>query len=50
LELKGTWHGTGAKFDMFDFDYMGSGEGAQAYSWGTYRAQLQGVAESYRNK
>lgn len=48
LELKGTWHGTGAKFYMFDFDYMGSGEGAQVYSWGTYRAQRQGVANTYR--
>jgi hypothetical protein len=48
LELKGTWHGTGAKFYMFDFDYMGSGEGAQVYSWGTYRAQRQGVANKYK--
>ena len=48
LELKGTWHGTGAKFDMFDFDYMSSGEGAQMYSWGTYRAQRQGVANTYK--
>ena len=47
LELKGTWHGTGAKFYMFDFDYMGKGEGAQVYSWGTYRAQRRGVAENY---
>jgi len=49
LELKGTWHGTGAKFDQFDFAYMGSGEGAQAYSWGTYRAQRKGIAENYRD-
>jgi hypothetical protein len=48
LELKGTWHGTGAKFDMFDFAYMGKGEGAQVYSWGTYRAQRKGVAKNYQ--
>jgi hypothetical protein len=50
LELKGTWHGTGAKFYMFDFAYMGSGEGAQVYSWGTYRAQRRGVAKTYQEQ
>jgi len=49
LELRGTWHGTDAAFDMFDFGFMGSGEGAQAFSWGTYRAQKKGVAESYKD-
>jgi hypothetical protein len=33
---------------MFDFGFMGRGEGAQAFSWGTYRAQKKGVAESYK--
>ena len=50
LELKGTWHGTGAKFNQFDFAYMGSGEGAQVYSWGTYRAQRKGVAKTYQEQ
>ncbi len=49
LELKGTWHGAGVKFDQFDHAYMGSGEGAQAFGWGTYRAQRMGIAENYRN-
>lgn len=48
LELKGTWHGTGVLFDMFDHAYMSSGEGAQAYGWGTYRAQKYGTAHSYQ--
>jgi len=48
LELRGTWHGTGGVFDQFDFAFMGKGEGAQAYSWGTYRAQRYGVANTYR--
>jgi hypothetical protein len=48
LELRGTWHGTGGVFDAFDFAFMGTGEGAQAYSWGTYRAQKYGIANTYR--
>jgi hypothetical protein len=48
LELKGTWHGTGVKFDMFDHTYMNTGSKAQAYGWGTYRAQKYGTADSYR--
>jgi hypothetical protein len=49
LELKGTWHGTGVKFDMFDHTYMSSGEGAQAFGYGTYRAQRYGTADYYRD-
>jgi hypothetical protein len=48
LELRGTWHGTGGVFDQFDFAFMGTGEGAQAFSWGTYRAQRSSVAEYYQ--
>jgi hypothetical protein len=48
LELRGTWHGTGGIFDVFDFAFMGTGEGFQAFSWGTYRAQKIGVASHYR--
>ena len=31
-----TYHGSQASFDKFDHSFMGSGEGAQAYGWGTY--------------
>jgi hypothetical protein len=48
LEIKGTWHGTGKLFKEFDHKYMGTGEGAQAFSWGTYRAQSKGVAGVYQ--
>jgi hypothetical protein len=48
LELKGTWHGTRAEFDAFDFKYMGSGEGAQAFSWGNYTADIPRVAQRYQ--
>ena len=49
LELRGTWHGTNGIFDMFDFAFMSTGEGAQAFSWGTYRAQKKRIAESYKS-
>lgn len=48
LEMKGTWHGTGVEFDQFDHAYMGSGEGHQAFGWGTYRAQKHGLGTHYR--
>lgn len=47
LELNGTYHGTAADFRRFDHRYMGSGEGAQAFGWGTYLAQKYGIAKGY---
>lgn len=47
LELNGTWHGTAADFRNFNHEYMGTGEGAQAYGWGTYLAQRVGIAKEY---
>lgn len=47
LEIAGTWHGTAAQFRRFDHNYMGSGEGAQAFGWGTYLAQRKGIANGY---
>jgi hypothetical protein len=47
LELSGTWHGTAAQFRKFNHNFMGSGEGAQAFGWGTYLAQSLGIAKGY---
>jgi hypothetical protein len=47
LEMAGTYHGTAAGFRRFNHKYMGSGEGAQAYGWGTYLAQRFGIAKGY---
>lgn len=42
------YHGTGApKFNQFDWDKIGSGEGAQAYSHGMYTAGDTAVAKQY---
>lgn len=42
-----TYHGSQASFDKFDHSFMGSGEGAQAYGWGTYVSEVEGIAKSY---
>lgn len=47
IELRGTWHGTAADFRRFDHDFMNTGEGAQAFGWGTYLAQRYGIAKGY---
>ena len=47
LELAGTYHGTAADFRNFNHDYMSTGEGAQAYGWGTYLAQRRGIGKEY---
>ena len=47
LEINGTWHGTAAAFRKFNHDFMGTGEGAQAYGWGSYFAQSAGIAKGY---
>ncbi len=47
IEAQIAYHGTGAKFDRFDHSFMGTGEGAQAYGWGTYVSKRRGVSEGY---
>lgn len=41
------YHGAGASFDHFDHSFMGSGEGAQAYGYGTYVTEVPGIANEY---
>jgi hypothetical protein len=47
LEINGTWHGTAASFRNFRNKFIGSGEGATAYGWGTYLAERTGIAKGY---
>ena len=42
-----TYHGSQASFDKFVHSFMGSGEGAQAYGWGTYVSEVEGIAKAY---
>ena len=41
------WHGSGADFEAFDNSHMGEGEGAQAYGWGTYVTEVEGIGRTY---
>ncbi len=47
LQLMAVYHGSGAAFDAFDHSHMGEGEGAQAYGWGTYVTEVEGIARRY---
>lgn len=44
------YHGSPHIFDRFSTDFMGTGEGAQAFGWGLYFAGRKGVAKYYRDK
>ena len=41
------FHGSGAEFSAFDHSHMGEGEGAQAYGWGTYVTEVEGIGRMY---
>jgi hypothetical protein len=45
------WHGSPVKgFDAMKTEFMGTGEGNQAFGWGHYVSSEKGVALDYRNK
>lgn len=41
------WHGSPYDFDEFLLDYMGTGEGDQAFGWGLYLTDLEDIADAY---
>lgn len=43
------FHGSPHDFDRFDVSKIGTGEGGQAFGFGLYFAESQGVARSYRD-
>ena len=43
------YHGSPHDFDKFSTDFMGTGEGAQAYGDGLYMAEAEAVAREYRD-
>ena len=46
-EFMQVYHGSGAKFDRFDHSFMGTGEGVQAFGWGTYVTESEGIGRNY---
>lgn len=45
--LHTVYHGSPHSFEAFDHSKMGSGEGAQAFGWGTYVTEVEGIARKY---
>lgn len=43
------YHGSPHDFDRFSLDKIGTGEGAQAFGYGLYFAESEGVAKNYRD-
>ena len=44
------YHGSPAKFDQFSDEFMGTGEGAQAYGRGHYLGEVEDTAIDYRDQ
>ena len=43
------FHGSGADFDEFNLDMIGTGEGSQAYGYGLYFTDTKSIAEFYKD-
>ena len=41
------WHGSPHEFGRFSTDRIGSGEGHQAFGWGLYFTDIEGIARDY---
>lgn len=41
------WHGSPYEFAKFELSKIGTGEGAQAFGWGLYFTDLEGIARDY---
>lgn len=48
LQIGPVFHGSPYKFTKFKNEAIGTGEGVQAFGYGHYLSESQGVAESYR--
>lgn len=44
------FHGSPYQFDKFTTEKIGTGEGAQAFGWGLYFTDLEGIARNYADK
>ena len=48
VQMQRVWHGSPHRFDKFSTEFMGKGEGRQAFGWGLYYAIKREIAEIYR--
>ena len=49
VRMHRVYHGSGADFERFDHSHLGEGEGAQAFGWGTYVTEVEGIGKKYAN-
>lgn len=47
IRFREVYHGSPACFEHFDHAFAGTGEGAQAYGWGTYVTEVDAIAKRY---
>lgn len=47
IQYHKVYHGSGSDFDAFDHSHMGEGEGVQAYGWGSYVTEVEGIGRAY---
>ena len=47
IRFRQVYHGSPASFEHFDRAFTGTGEGAQAYGWGTYVTEVDAIAKRY---
>lgn len=50
VRMHRVYHGSGADFERFDHSHIGEGEGAQAFGWGTYVTEVEGIGRHYAEK
>jgi hypothetical protein len=50
IRYRVAYHGSPHRFTEFSTEYIGTGERAQAFGWGLYFTERQGIAEDYREK
>lgn len=47
IRFRQVYHGSPVSLGHFDHAFTGTGEGAQAYGWGTYVTEVKGIARKY---
>lgn len=47
IRFREVYHGSPHDFDQFNHSFMNTGEGVQAFGWGTYVTEVNGIAKGY---
>ena len=49
MRFRVVYHGSGAEFDKFNHEKMGTGAGSQVFGWGTYVTESEQIGRDYAN-